>query len=326
MKLGTLKNPARRDGDLVVVSRDNATAVKANDIAASLQDALDHWDAASPKLQELYERLNAGEAPGSFAVDENDFHSPLPRAYQWLDGSAFLQHVKLVRKARNAELPEGLLTDPLMYQGGSDSFLAPRQDIPHLSDAYGTDFEGEIAVIVDDVPMGIAPADVEPHIKLIMLVNDVSLRGLIPDELKKGFGFLISKPASAFSPFALTPDELGGAWKDGRLHLDLSVTYNGEFYGNPNGGAMHFSFSELIAHITRTRELAAGTIMGSGTVSNEDTSRGSSCLAEKRMLEKIATGEFVTPFMSPGDTIRIEMKDAAGHSLFGAIDQKVVAV
>ena len=326
MKLGTLKNPNRRDGDLVVVSRDTTSAVKAGDIAASLQEAIENWDEVAPKLQSLSDALNGGTAKNSFTVDQNDFHSPLPRAYQWLDGSAFIQHVKLVRKARNAPLPEGLLTDPLMYQGCSDAFLAPRQDIPHADDSHGTDFEGEIAVIVDDVPMGIKAEDVAPHIKLVMLVNDVSLRGLIPSELKKGFGFLVSKPASSFSPFAVTPDELGDSWVDGRLNRNLDVTYNGEFYGNPNGDAMHFSFNELIAHIAQTRVLAAGTIMGSGTVSNEDTSRGSSCLAEKRMLEKIETGEFVTPFMKDGDTIRIEMKDDEGGCIFGVIDQKVVAI
>lgn len=325
MKLGTLRNPDRRDGDLVVVSRDNSTAVRAGTIAANLQEALDHWDEMSPKLEELYDALNSGKATEAFPVNEEDFHSPLPRAYQWLDGSAFLQHVKLVRRARNAPLPEDLHTDPLMYQGCSDAFLAPRQDIPYADPAHGTDFEGEIAVIVDDVPMAIKPEDVTPHIKLVMLVNDVSLRGLIPAELKKSFGFLVSKPASSFSPFAVTPDELGDSWQDGRLLRNLDVTYNGEFYGNPSGEAMHFTFNELIAHAAQTRVLAAGSIMGSGTVSNEDTSRGSSCLAEKRMLEKIATGEFVTPFMKPGDTVRIEMKDDDGKSIFGTIDQKVVA-
>ncbi|MDJ0842063.1 MAG: fumarylacetoacetate hydrolase family protein [Acidobacteriota bacterium] len=325
MKLATLKSSSR-DGELIVVSRDLKTSVRAAHIAPNLRTAVEEWDAAAPGLQELYDALNAGNAEGSFAFDEEAVASPLPRSFSWLDGSAYIQHVILVRKARNAPLPEGLMTDPLMYQGGSDTFLAPREDIPLIDQSHGVDFEGEIAVVLGDTPMGVSAEDAHQHIRLLMLVNDVSLRGLIPPELKKGFGFLVSKPSSAFSPVAVTPDELGDDWRDGRVFRNLDVTYNGEFYGNADAGAMHFSFGELIAHIAQTRALSAGTILGSGTVSNEDTARGSSCLAEKRMLEKIETGEFITPFMKPGDTIRIEMKDENGASIFGTIDQKVKKV
>ena len=326
MKLGTLNSAGKPDGELIVVSRDLTTAVKATHIAPSLREPVENWADVAPKLETLYAALNAGEAADSFSFDENAVHSPMPRSFSWLDGSAYIQHVKLVRKARNAPLPEGLMTDPLMYQGGSDTYLTPRGDIPHIDQSHGVDFEGEVAVITDYVPMGTKTEDAGDHIRLVMLVNDVSLRGLIPGELKKGFGFLVGKPSSAFSPVAVTPDELGDHWRDCKLHLNLDVTYNGKFYGNADAGAMNFSFAELLSHITQTRALSAGTIMGSGTVSNEDTSRGSSCLAEKRMLEKIETGEFHTPFMSPGDTIRIEMKDTAGKSIFGAIDQNVTKV
>lgn len=323
MKLGTLKNPNRRDGDLVVVSKDNSRAIRAGHIAPSLREAIESWSVSQPKLQELYNQLNQGHVADAFDADPALFHSAMPRAFGWLDGSAFIQHVKLVRQARNAPLPEGLETDPLMYQGGSDTFLAPTEPIPMVDPAHGVDFEGEVAVITDDIPMGATPEEAHSKILLIVLVNDVSLRGLIPAELKKNFGFLVSKPSSAFSPFAVTPDELGEAWRNGRVQLPLQVTFNGTFFGNADGSAMHFSFGELLAHAAQTRPLSAGTIMGSGTVSNEDISRGSSCLAEKRMLEKINTGEFHTPFMQEGDTIRIEMLDATGHSIFGAIDQKV---
>lgn len=324
MKLGTLKNSANPDGDLVVVSQDNQTAVKVEGL--SLRGAVEHWGQTETKLSALYRALNENKAEGAFPVNEHHFHSPLPRSFQWLDGSAYIQHVKLVRKARNAPLPEGLETDPLMYQGGSDSFLAPRQEIPFLDHSHGLDFEGELAVITDFVPMGTKAEDAHKYIILVMLVNDVSLRGLIPAELKKGFGFLTSKPSTAFSPFAVTLDELGDAWWGGRVHLPLDVTYNSKFYGNADAGQMHFSFYELIEHAAKTRSLCAGTILGSGTVSNETTSRGSSCLAEKRMLEKIETGEFKTPFMKPDDEIRIEMKNKAGTSLFGTINQKVKQV
>lgn len=326
MKLGTLKNSHHPDGDLVVVSRDNREAVKPTHVAANLREAVEQWDTHEPALRALSHELNAGKVKDAFPVDENDFHSPLPRSFGWLDGSAFIQHVKLVRKARNAPLPEGLLTDPLMYQGGSDSFLAPREDIPLIDEAHGLDFEGEVAVITKQVPMGVKAEDAGAHIALVMLVNDVSLRGLIPNELGKGFGFLVSKPSSAFSPFAVTLDELGGYWREGRLYRPLDVAYNGEFHGDPDGGQMHFSFPELIAHAAQTRTLGAATILGSGTVSNEDTSRGSSCLAEKRMLEKIETGVFKTPFMKEGDTIRIRMRDGEGRDIFGTIEQKVIKV
>lgn len=325
MKLGTLKQAGNRDGELVVVSRDNQTAAKAGHIARCLRDAVENWAEAAPQLEALYTELNEGRASDTFAVDQQQFHSPLPRTWGWIDGSAFIQHIKLVRQARNAPLPEGLHTDPLVYQGGSDTFLAPRQDVPLIDFSHGMDFEGEVAVVVDDVPMGTKEADAAQYIRLVMLCNDVSLRGLIPPELKKGFGFYNSKPSSAFSPFALTLDELGDNWRDGRLHLPLHVTYNGAFFGNADAGHMHFSFPRLIEHAAMTRALSAGTIIGSGTVANEDTSRGSSCLAEKRMLEKINTGEFVTPFMKEGDTIKIEMMDQAGNNLFGTIDQKIVA-
>ena len=325
MKLATLKSN-KRDGELLVVSRDNKTAVKATDVAPSLREALEDWAANKPKLEAHYKALNDGTANGSFEVNEADLHSAMPRAFQWADGSAFLHHVKLVRKARGAALPEDLFRVPLMYQGGSDDFLAPTQDIPQVDFKHGTDFEGEIAVITDDVPMGVTPEDALKHIQLFVLVNDVSLRGLIPNELAQGFGFFQSKPSSALSPLALTPDELGDAWKEGRVHLPLLVEYNGEFFGKANGKEMHFHFGDLIAHAARTRNLGAGTVIGSGTVSNEDPNMGSSCLAEKRMIEKIETGEFVTPFMKAGDTIEIKMLNADGENMFGTIFQKVVSV
>ena len=323
MKLGTLINNSK-DGSLVVVSKDNKKATKVENIAHTLQEALENWDECFPKLQEVYQALNEGSLSSSFDVNEEDFHSPLPRAYQWLDGSAYIRHIILVRKARGAEPPQNLKTTPLMYQGGSDDFLAPRENIPHLASAHGLDFEGEVAVITGDVPMGTKAKDAEKYIKLIILANDVSLRGLIPGELAMGFGFMQSKPSSAFSPFAVTPKELGNAWREGRVHLPLLSEYNNEWFGNPDSGAMHFSFHQLIEHAARTRNLSAGTIIGSGTVSNDDESKGSSCLAEKRMLEKINEGEIKTPFMKPGDTIKIEMNDQEGHSIFGTIFQKVV--
>jgi fumarylacetoacetate (FAA) hydrolase len=327
MKLGTIKNPARRDGDLVVISRDHKTAVRADAIAPSLREAIENWAMCKTELEGLANNLEAGTATGAFKVDETQFHSPLPRAFQWVDGSAFVHHVKLVRMARKAPLPETLYTVPLMYQGGSDEFLAPHEDIPQIDFAHGTDFEGEVAVITGDVPMGVSPDEALRHILLFVIVNDVSLRGLIPEELAQGFGFLQSKPSSAFAPFALTPDELGEAWREGRVHLPLLVEYNGQSFGRANAGEMHFHFGQLIAHAARTRKLSAGTIVGSGTVSNENPQAGSSCLAEKRMLEQIASGgPAQTPFMKAGDTIRIEMRDPKGRDLFGAISQKVVKV
>lgn len=325
MKFASLKSN-KRDGELLVVSRDNKKAVKATDIAPNLREAFENWAEARPKLEKLYEDLNAGRASGAFDVDESQLHSAMPRAFQWADGSAFLHHVKLVRKARGAALPENLFRVPLMYQGGSDDFLAPNEDIPQIDFKHGTDFEAEIAVITDDVPMGITGEKALDHIVAFVIVNDVSLRGLIPDELAAGFGFFQSKPSSALSPFALTPDELGDSWKDGRVHLPLLVDYNGKFFGRANGKEMHFHFGELIAHAARTRNLGAGTIIGSGTVSNEDPNQGSSCLAEKRMIEKIDTGEFVTPFMKVGDTVEVKMLNESGENLFGTIFQKVVAV
>lgn len=323
MKFATL-NDGTRDGLLLVVRRDGEHAVKANDIAPNLRTALDNWSDVESALQARYDAINAGMAEGAFAVDTTQLMAPLPRAAQWLDGSAYLNHVELVRKARGAEMPPSFFEDPLMYQGQSDSFIGPNQDIVHKTTEWGIDFEGEVAVVTDDVPYHTSTENAGQFVRLLMLVNDVSLRGLIPAELAKNFGFLVSKPPTAFSPFAITPDELGDAWQDGKVCLPLEVTYNGEWFGNPEAGEeMQFSFHRLIAHAAQTRPLGAGTVIGSGTVSNKDRSKGSSCLAESRMIEKIETGEFKTPFMAFGDTIRIEMKKD-GVSLFGAIEQKVV--
>ncbi len=321
MKLGSLKSNSR-DGELVVVSRDNKRAIKVPEIAATLRDAIENWPQTSAKLKSVYDNLNKSAAQG-FSVNENDFHSPLPRAFQWADGSAFLEHVRLVRKARNADMPPKLLTVPLMYQGGSDEFLAPTEDIPQIDMAHGTDFEGEIGVVTDFVPMGISPEEAVKRILLVVIINDVSLRGLIPAELEMGFGFFQSKPSSAFGPFALTPDEFGAAWKEGRLHLPVLVEYNDKFFGKPNAGAMHFHFGQLIAHAAATRNLGPGTIIGSGTVSNEDPSVGACCIQEVRMREKIDTGDFKTPFMKVGDTVTIKVLNDKGENLFGTIHQKV---
>lgn len=323
MKLATLKD-GTRDGQLAVVSRDLKAAHVADGIAPTLQRTLDDWTFIAPQLEQLYEQLNAGKAARSFDFDPKRCMAPLPRAYQWADGSAYVNHVELVRKARNAEMPESFWHDPLMYQGGSDDFIGPTDDIVLASEEWGIDFEGEVAVITDDVPMGTAAQQAASHIKLLMLVNDVSLRNLIPAELAKGFGFFQSKPASSFSPVAVTPDELGSAWQDGKLHLPLRATWNGKLVGQPNAGVdMVFSFPQLIAHLARTRNARAGSIIGSGTVSNKDSGKGYTCIAEKRCLEMIADGEAKTPFMRFGDTIRIEMLDASGKSIFGAIDQRV---
>ena len=334
MKLATLKT-GTRDGALIVVSRDLTKAVKADGIAPTLQAALDDWAVAEPKLKALSDSLNAGTADGAFDFDPKLAEAPLPRAYQWADGSAYVNHVELVRRARGAVLPESFWTDPLMYQGGSDSFLGPCDDIPTADEAWGIDFEGEVAVITDDVPMGVSAEDASKHIKLLMLVNDVSLRGLIPAELGKGFGFFHAKPSSAFSPVAVTPDELGDAWDGGKVSLPLLSHLNGDLFGKPNAGEdMTFPFPKLIAHAAKTRPLGAGCIVGSGTVSNkQDTDHGSAiadggvgyaCIAEVRMIETINSGAPKTPFMRFGDRIRIEMKDAGGASIFGAIDQQVV--
>jgi fumarylacetoacetate (FAA) hydrolase len=333
MKLATLKN-GTRDGALIVVSRDLRTYQRVPKIAATLQHALDHWDATAPRLRAVYDMLNDGSAVDPSPFDEAACHSPLPRAYQWADGSAYINHVELVRKARNADVPASFYTDPLMYQGGSDSFIGPRDPIGVLSEEWGIDLEAEVAVVTADVPMGASVERCADAIRLVMLVNDVSLRNLIPNELAKGFGFFQSKPASAFSPVCVTPDELGEAWAGSKLRLPLQVTLNGQPFGKPNAGEdMTFSFAQLVAHAAATRELIAGTIIGSGTVSNKQGNlHGSSianggvgycCIAEVRMYETIETGKPVTPFMKFGDTVRIEMHDAHGQSIFGAIDQRV---
>lgn len=324
MKLATLKSASSRDGTLCVVNKTLTKAICVPQIAPNLQYALDHWQTLAPELQKIYTRLNAENIDTSFDFDPKNCTSPLPRAYQWADGSAYVNHVELVRKARGAEMPADFWINPLMYQGGSDTFLGPRDPILAASETYGIDFEAEVAVITDDVPMGINQQKAEQHIKLIMLVNDVSLRNLIPEELAKGFGFFQSKPSSSFSPVAITLDELDKNWDGKRLHLPLLSYLNGELFGQPNAGLdMTFSFPELIEHAAKTRALSAGTIIGSGTVSNVDRSKGSSCIAEKRMLEIIDQGHAQTPFMHFGDTIRIEMHNLQGKSLFGAIEQTV---
>ncbi len=324
MKLATLRD-GTRDGRLVVVSRDLARAVEATAVAPRLQDALDRWGNLAPRLQELAAALESERAPGTFEFDPGQAMAPLPRAHHWVDGSAYVNHVELVRKARGVEMPPSFWTDPLVYQGGSDDLLGPRDDVPVASEEFGIDLEAEVAVITDDVPMGTTPAEARGHILLLMLVNDWSLRNLIPGELAKGFGFYQSKPATSFSPVAVTPDELGDAWDGARVHRPLVSHVNGTLLGQPDAGTdMTFDFPTLIAHVTRTRRLGAGSIIGSGTVSNYDRSRGSSCLAERRMLEQIDGGRPVTPFLHFGDRVRIEMFDAASRSLFGAIDQRVV--
>lgn len=326
MKLASLKSSDSRDGALCVVSRDLSQAVLVQDIAKSMQIAIENWKDCQPKLEAVYERLNDKLIKDSFDFSPQKAHSPLPRAYQWLDGSAYVNHVELVRKARGATMPENFWTDPLMYQGGSDQFIAPYDPIEAIDESHGIDFEAEIAVICDEVPMATKLDDAGRYIKLLMLVNDVSLRNLIPNEMAKGFGFLNSKPASSFSPVAITLDELGEAWDGKRVHLPLMSYLNGSLFGQPNAGVdMTFSFPELISHAAKTRTLSAGTIIGSGTVSNVDRSKGSSCIAERRMLEIIDEGEAKTAFMRFGDSIRIEMFDKQGNSIFGAIDQKVSA-
>ena len=333
MKLATLNN-GTRDGKLVVVSRDLTRYTDASFLAPTLQAALDDWTKYARHLANLAESLELDAVPFE-RFHEHDALSPLPRAYQWVDGSAYVNHVELVRKARGAEMPESFWTDPLMYQGGSDAFLAPRDPIVLADEAYGIDMEGEIAVIVGDVPMGADTATCAKAIRLIMLVNDVSLRNLIPAELAKGFGFFQSKPSSTFSPTAVTPDELGTAYKDGKVHLPLMVDLNGKPFGRANAGVdMTFDFGQLIAHAAKTRSLCAGTIVGSGTVSNKDKDGGPgkpvsdgglgySCIAEIRMIETINSGKPTTPFMQFGDIVRIEMKDAKGQSIFGAIEQTI---
>jgi fumarylacetoacetate (FAA) hydrolase len=324
MKLASIKNNTR-DGQLVIVNKALTQAVAVSEIAPTLQFALDNWSSVVEQLAEVYRQLNEGKLNNSFAFDQTKCESPLPRAYQWADGSAYVNHVELVRKARNAEMPATFWTDPLMYQGGSDAFIGPRADIPVASEEFGIDFESEVAVITDDVPMGTSATEAAQHIKLLMLVNDVSLRNLIPGELAKGFGFFGSKPSSAFSPVAITPDELGEAWDGTKVHLPLTTHLNKQLFGQPNCGVdMTFDFPTIVAHAAKTRPLSAGCIVGSGTISNYDRSAGSSCLAEKRMLEIIADGQASTSFMKFGDQVRIEMFDAQGDSIFGAIEQTVV--
>lgn len=324
MKLATLKEGGR-DGTLIVVNRELTRAVRATAIAPTLQKALDDWANAEPKLAALAEQLRDDKVTGSFELDTTALAAPLPRAYQWVDGSAYVVHVELVRKARGVEMPPSFWTDPLMYQGGSDSFIGPHDEIEAGDEAWGIDFEGEIAVFTDDVPMGISTQAARKHIKLVTILNDVSLRNLIPAELNKGFGFVHGKPATAFAPVAATPDELGDAWDGGKLNLPLLSTLNRREFGHPNAAAdLTFDFGQLIAHAAKTRHLEAGTVVGSGTVANKDASVGCSCIAERRVRETIDGGKPVTPFMKFGDHIRIEMLDRAGKSIFGAIDQMVV--
>ncbi|TMH05336.1 MAG: fumarylacetoacetate hydrolase family protein [Betaproteobacteria bacterium] len=323
MKLATYKDGSR-DGQLVVVSRDLASAHYATGIATKLQQALDDWNFVSPQLQDLYTTLNSGKARHVFPFDPALCMAPLPRAYQWADGSAYLNHVELVRKARNAEVPESFYSDPLMYQGGSDDFLGPCDDARFADEAWGIDFEAEVAVITGDVAMGTPAESALEGVRLLMLANDWSLRHLIPTELAKGFGFFQSKPATAFSPVAVTPDELGDAWQGGRVHLTLQSSWNGRKVGMCEAGPeMTFHFGQLMAHIAKTRNVRAGSIVGSGTASNKDWSKGYSCIAEKRAIETIESGAPATEFMKFGDTIRIEMKGRDGLSVFGAIEQKV---
>ncbi|MFC3532812.1 fumarylacetoacetate hydrolase family protein [Vogesella facilis] len=335
MKLATL-NHGGRDGTLVVVNRALTRCVAVGHIAATLQAALDNWHDCAPQLHVVYEQLNAGTAANMQPFDQHQCASPLPRAYQWADGSAYINHVELVRKARGAELPASFHTDPLMYQGGSDRFIGPRDEIV-AAESWGIDFEAEVAVVTGDVALGAGVDDCARAIRLVMLVNDVSLRNLIPNELAKGFGFFQSKPASAFSPVAVTPDELGSAWHDSKLHLPLTVALNGTVFGQPNAGVdMTFNFAQLVAHVAKTRELGAGSIIGSGTVSNkqgdlwgssvENGGVGYCCLAEVRMYETIEQGQPRTAFMKHGDRVHIEMFDAAGHSIFGTIDNTVRAI
>ena len=323
MKLGSLKEGGR-DGTLVVVSRDLAQAVRATGIAATLQRALEDWSNLAPRLAALSAALDEGSADGAFPLDMAALASPLPRAYEFVDGSAYLPHVARVRRARGAEVPESFYSDPLMDQATSAGFNGPRDPVRVVSEEYGIDLEAEIVVVTDDVPMAVTPEQAAEHIQLVGLVNDVSLRGLIPGELAKGFGFLQSKPRSTLSPVLVTPDELGRHWRGNKLHLPLLTHINGEWFGAPEAGVdMQFDFAQLVAHVAKTRPLSAGTIVGSGTIANEDTSLGASCFAEKRTVEALATGKPQTPFMSFGDLVRIEMLDPEGNSLFGAIEQRI---
>lgn len=337
MKLATLRDGSR-DGRLLVVARDLSCATPAPQAARTLQRLLDDWAMLAPELEAVYAELNDGKIAGTLAFDPRECASPLPRAYQWADGSAYVNHVQLVRRARGAEMPESFWTDPLMYQGGSDSFLAPTEDVPLRDCDWGLDLEAEVAVVTDDVPMGVAPAAARDAIRLIMLCNDWSLRNLIPAELAKGFGFFQSKPSSSFSPVAVTPNELGAAWREGKLHRRLISHVNGNKLGEPDAGVdMTFDFGQLIAHAAKTRRLCAGSVIGSGTVSNRGADGGPgkpvaeggvgySCLAELRCVETIRAGAAKTPFLRWGDRVRIEMFDDEGRSIFGAIEQTVIRV
>jgi fumarylacetoacetate (FAA) hydrolase len=323
MKLGSLKEGGR-DGTLIVVSRDLTKAVKATGIAATMQAALDDWSNVAPRLNALSDDLNAGKASGAFALDTKALAAPLPRAYEFVDGSAYLPHVERVRRARGAEVPESFYVDPLMYQATSAGFLGPRDPVVVPSEEYGIDLEAEVVVVTDDVPMAVTPEQAAMHIQLVGLVNDVSLRNLIPGELAKGFGFLQSKPRSALSPVFVTPDELGDAWQGEKLHLPMRTWLNGKWFGEAECGVdMQFNFAQLVAHAAKTRPLTAGSIVGSGTIANEDTSKGASCLAEQRTVETLASGKPSTPFLKYGDTLRIEITDAHGTSIFGAIEQVI---
>ncbi len=323
MKLATLKNGSR-DGQLVLVSRDNNWAMQVDAVAQTLQQALENWASAEPRLRLLAEELNAGRAVGAFSFDASQAMAPLPRAYQWCDGSAFLSHGALMQKAFNLKPIEGADLTPLMYQGAGDDFLGGRDDIPLPSEAQGIDFEGEFGVLVDEVLMGCSAEQALQHIKLIVQINDVSLRALAPREMITGFGFLQAKPSSSFAPLALTPDELGVAWDNGRVQLPLQVQWNGKWFGHPHGGEMNFHFGQLIAHAALTRRLRAGTVIGSGTVSNSDRSVGSACIAERRAIEMIGQGSAQTAFMRFGDRVQMEVLGSDGRSLFGGIDQRVV--
>jgi fumarylacetoacetate (FAA) hydrolase len=323
MRLATVRDGSR-DGRLVVVRHDGAACADASGVAPTLQHALDRWEACEARLRALAASLDAGRVHAA-PLDPRSLLSPLPRAYEWVDGSAYLNHVRLVRRARGAEPPPTLETDPLVYQGGSGVLLAPTEDLPVPDTSWGTDFEAEVCAILGDVPRGARASDADRHVRLLCLANDVTHRNLVPGELAKGFGFFQSKPATAFSPFAVTPDELGPAWRDGRAHLRLTIVWNGARFGEVDSGPeMHFSFRELVAHLARTRAFTAGTILGSGTVSNEDPARGASCIAEVRAREAIAHGTPTTRFLAPGDTVEIHARDAAGRNVFGTISQRVV--
>lgn len=323
MKLGSLKEGGR-DGTLIVVSRDLTRAVRATGIVDTLQHALEDWSNIAPRLNALSDRLNAGDVEGAFEVDFSALAAPMPRAYEFVDGSAYLPHVARVRRARGAEVPESFYTDPLMYQAVSAGFYGPRDAVRVASEDYGIDLEAEVVVVTDDVPAGVSADAAAGHIQLVGLVNDVSLRGLIPGELAKGFGFLQSKPRSALSPVFVTPDELGDAWADSKVHLAMLTHINGKWFGAPEAGVdMQFNFAQLVAHAAKTRPLSAGTIVGSGTVANEDTTLGASCFAEQRTVETLRDGKPSTPFMKFGDTVRIEMLDKSGASVFGAIEQRI---